>query len=430
MGSSHGEQRRRRTRRSAWRAGSVTAVALLVVLAGNAPARAAVRSGSMTFNTNNPQPTFANNPQFPPVTVTVGYDDQAGTIAVSETGGDAHYDTGFAGFDGISITGPTGNEVDISGYWTDPKYSSPTLSESGIGGALSASSYTVSPDGSTRTAEWTSSLLVGLNLTSATISQQQSGDSDCSCDVEITGQFYFPGYQPTVVIAADPQQAGKVGQKVTAPVAIHELGLVPGDTCDNINPSVCGTTSVTGLPPGLRWTGHSIAGRLTRAGTFTTVITAKRAYAGATAMASSTQTITWTVRPTRPLAVEWDGAPYKGKGLAVRPRWFSYTGDGSGIFAGLGRFGKITRRPIRWISWTPSHAVGYGADWQRFCRACTNRNEMPYPVKIELLRPEIWDGYVVFTMFRATYTHAVPEFGHRIWTSRLHLEQGAFYWTP
>src|ERR1700754_1945083 len=112
------------------------------LLTGTA-ANAAVRSGSETFNPNKPGPTFGGGSTLPPITISVGYDDQAGSLTVSETGGDPSYITGFAQFSDITLTGTNAPDVRITGDWDYPM--APTLADTAVNGTLTAQSFTKSP---------------------------------------------------------------------------------------------------------------------------------------------------------------------------------------------------------------------------------------------------------------------------------------------
>jgi hypothetical protein len=117
---------------------TVTVILLLGVscaVVSTPSAAAAIKSASMTFDPNQPGPTFGNPATLPDITMTVSYDDQAGMVTVSETGGDPSYLTGWAWFDSIVISGTNSPEITIQGYWDYPAVT-PMLTDSGVNGSL------------------------------------------------------------------------------------------------------------------------------------------------------------------------------------------------------------------------------------------------------------------------------------------------------
>jgi hypothetical protein len=108
-------------------------------------------------------------------------DDQAGTLTVSETGGDPSYDTGFARFDDITLTGTQAPDVSVSDDWDYP--APPTLADTAVNRTLTAQQFTKASDGSTLTAVFSDPAFAGQGLTFVTIEQTDTPDNMCDCDV-------------------------------------------------------------------------------------------------------------------------------------------------------------------------------------------------------------------------------------------------------
>ena len=87
-----------------WRLALGLAV-LLALLVFTGTASAAVRSAAFTFNPNATSPTF-NPTSLPAIQMSVSYDDQAGTVVVSESGEDPSYGSGWAPFVSVDLSGP------------------------------------------------------------------------------------------------------------------------------------------------------------------------------------------------------------------------------------------------------------------------------------------------------------------------------------
>jgi hypothetical protein len=74
-------------------------VALLAAFAvAAASASAAVRAGSLVFDPNPSGPPFGNPTRLPLISIAVSYDDQAGSVTVSQSGGDPSYAPAGRGF--------------------------------------------------------------------------------------------------------------------------------------------------------------------------------------------------------------------------------------------------------------------------------------------------------------------------------------------
>jgi hypothetical protein len=440
-----------------------------------ASASAAVRSGSETFNPNETGATFGNPPSLPDIVISVSYDDAAGTVTVSETGGDPSYTTGFAWFGGIELTGTDSPEISIQGYWDYPS-TTPTLTDSAVNGSLTPEQVTKSSDGSTITAIWSDPALANQPLTFVNIEQSDQPDNSCDCDVEPAGSFYFTGYEPTVVVLSPGIQT----TEVNTPLGTGECGIngaiccpTPGQPslttpCNGVqinatevnvangaygdDPSSTNGTeapyayAATGLPPGLSIDPQSglITGSPTTAGTYTPTVSATAKYNDNQSTAAGSTSFTWTITPAPPkpapkpkpvripkVAV-FDGAPDHGKGLQEKPYQLVYTGDGTGQLAGPGRHGSHSPRAwgrLRWSKWGTTSAAGTGDDWIDNCNPdCARGKFTPYHVDITLRRPEYEHGYEVFTRLTIRYTGRRPPFAKRAETWSLSYSDGGFGW--
>ena len=391
------------------------AVVLTVIasLLAAAPASAAVRSGSETFNPNSSAPSFSPPPQIPLLTIAISYDD-AGTVTLTESGGNVPADlTSFesAGlpwtdfqweFGGVSLFSSASPEIDIS-------QTGGTLTDDQIAGALQPQ-VTPSSDGTSVTAVWSSSFLANLNLTYVAISGDTITCDSAGCYGYTGGAFYFSGYAPVVVIATPGVQTSLLGF-AASPLQVR--AQIMGVASSDQNAGITSITA-TGLPPGLviNSVGH-ISGTPTQPGNYTTTVTATGQYNGGTENTSATTTFGWKItRPVARLPV-FLGAPYAGQGLQIKPRLITYTGDGTGFFAGFGKAGhrpKIGR--LRWSEWTPTVGLSTGGDWFDNCTpACANGLRTAYQVRLKAYRPEVMHGYNVFTRLAVRYTHRLPPYG-------------------
>jgi hypothetical protein len=72
----------------------------------------------------------------------------------------------------------------------------------------------------------------------------------------------------------------------------------------------------------------------------------------------------------------------------VRPTSILYTGDGSGILGGFDGTGASHPGHLRWLSWTRSRAVGFGAVWLDDCSpSCASGTFTAHTVKVVAFRP-------------------------------------------
>lgn len=189
--------------------------------------------------------------------------------------------------------------------------------------------------------------------------------------------------------------------------------------------------TASGLPPGLNMTsGGQISGTPTQPGKYATTVTATGLYNNSTQVASASTTFGWEI--TRPVArlPTFLGAPYRGQGLQIEPAVITYTGDGTGFFAG---FGRASHRPkvggLRWSVWTPTVSMATGGDWEDNCTPdCAAGLRTSYRVNLLAYRPEVVHGYSVFTRLSVTYTHGLPHYVHRrSYVMSLQYNQG-FFW--
>jgi hypothetical protein len=202
--------------------GRLTAVISVVVLALVAPtvALGTVRTESVTLNPNPTEPQFGSAPAKPLIPVVVSYEEQTGTITISQGGSEQSpfnsaepgtlqvaakwEDIGFVWIDHCAKTvGPTSPQVRIG--WGVPTVSySPAgalvepfgqeLLEEGVGGELT-SHVTISPDRSTWTSVWSSPILAGQNFTCFTLHEERSGEAGPTA---IFAGYATPEPQPQV----------------------------------------------------------------------------------------------------------------------------------------------------------------------------------------------------------------------------------------
>jgi hypothetical protein len=180
-------------------------------------ASAAVRTGSITLNPNPAAPQFGSPAPKPLIPVTVSYDDQAGSITLSEGGGivrpyeateGAQVRVEWEGLGEVELTHcahTTGVETSTALIgWPGPvayynpggtfssQVSAPSLTDDKIGGELHGQG-TVSADGSTVTVVWSDPAVAGQNFT---------------CFMLLGREVVFAGYEasePSPAPAPPPQ---------------------------------------------------------------------------------------------------------------------------------------------------------------------------------------------------------------------------------
>ena len=114
----------------------------------------------------------------------------------------------------------------------------------------------------------------------------------------------------------------------------------------------------------------------------------------------------------------------------VEPSSITYTGDGSGFFAGGHRPHSHRARSLKWKSWTANGASGSGFNWLNNCRPdCAHGKFTLYPVTLKLSRPRHEHHHLVFTRMNVTYTGSKPgRVKHReLW--KLVFSSGTWSWT-
>jgi hypothetical protein len=190
-----------------------------------AAADAAVRSVSVSYNPNPTGPSSNAGPPYPNATAIVSYDDQAGTISLTEKGALTYPDNPMAltfplaaewswinGLTFSHCSNTPGSAVSTAG--TDPIipeafYDSngnvsvapleAMLTDSRIAGLLSSSTPELSDGGSTVTTAWSSPLLANQNFTCVHFSPGgfAYGQPPYSGGVSFgRGLYYFTGYGP------------------------------------------------------------------------------------------------------------------------------------------------------------------------------------------------------------------------------------------
>lgn len=396
-----------------------------------------MRSGSASFNPNSSAPTFNPLPLRPSVSISVSYDD-AGTLSVTESGGNVPADitSAEAGptygespwaffnweFSGVTVSSSAGVELSVG-------QSGPGLTDNQVAGTLTGQ-VAPSSDGSSLTATWSSPLLANLNLTYAQIAGLTAfGCIAAGCYSYDGGAFYFSGYAPTVSVASPGTQIAQVGFSAD-PVTIS--AQMAGASSDDSSAAIS-TLSATGLPPGLALEDSGdIQGRPTQPGNYITTITATGKYNDGTQTTTGSATFSWQIsRPHVTLpAYLGAGAPSTDQGLQTRPASITYTGDGTGFFAGYGAAGH---RPhvgrLHWGSWTTTQARASGGNWVDNCTPdCASGFRTAYRVSLRAYRPEVIDGYSVFTRLAVTYTGRRPRGARRAYTWLLSYNDG-FFWS-
>jgi hypothetical protein len=190
-----------------------------------AAADAAVRSVSVSYNPNPTGPTFNPGPPYPIASAIVSYDDQAGTISLTEKGALTYPDDPMAPtfplaaewswINGLTLShcnNTPGSAVSTAG--TDPIipeafYDSngnvsmrpleASLTDSHLAGLLSSSAPTLSDGGSTMTTTWSSPLLANQNFTCVEFGPGGFAYGQLPYTGGVSfggGLYYFTGYRP------------------------------------------------------------------------------------------------------------------------------------------------------------------------------------------------------------------------------------------
>jgi hypothetical protein len=125
--------------------------------------------------------------------------------------------------------------------------------------------------------------------------------------------------------------------------------------------------------------------------------------------------------------VAGEGPAVPGGNPSVKPTEIIYTGDGSGLLAGLHKKPHAFN-PIKWSSWRKHAANGSGANWIDNCTpSCAQGTFIGYPVTIKLFRPRVKAGYDVFTRMTLTYTGQKPSFVHTSTVTWKLVVNGTFF---
>jgi hypothetical protein len=423
---------------------SVIALASAVLAIAAGQASAAVRTGTLDFNPNPPGPTFGTPALLPEVTVSVAYDDQAGTLVITVTGGDPSYYTGWPPMNGIQLSGPGASAIFISNDWDPNSKTPPTLSEGAVNGTLDG---TFTESGTTLTVSFSDPALAAQNLTYVNVEGSEATTAP-------SGSFHLTGYAPTILLDMPPAQRTRVDTPLGSGIELNgtETGLAPWVTGgDSATAGISGdeipvdTFTATGLPPGIRVgsgdSGPALVGKPTTVGIYTVTLTGTAPYNNDTQTNTGRTQFAWTITPLPPPPppplpkIPTFVGPNANHNLQVRPTQMVYSGDGAAFFAGPGRAGhRVKPGHLRWQTWTANRATGSGDDWMDNCTPdCVNGYRTPYHVTLVLSRPRMLDHTLVFTRVRETFTGRRPQFGHtrapRATTRKIAYSDPYFLWS-
>jgi hypothetical protein len=153
----------------------------------------------------------------------------------------------------------------------------------------------------------------------------------------------------------------------------------------------------------------------------------------ATSPAAATTTSSSVSETSLPAVPTSLGPPAPGQDPQVRPDVIVYTGDGTGLFAGLGSAG---RQPdlgrLRWTTWNGEQAVANGGDWTDNCTPdCASGVHSSVPVTLTASAPGSLDGYKVFTRLNVDFLNALPPglTAHSLIWSLTYAPTDGFSWT-
>src|SRR5690242_3359603 len=83
--------------------------------------------------------------------------------------------------------------------------------------------------------------------------------------------------------------------------------------------------------------------------------------------------------------------------LKAKPASITYTGDGSGFFAG-GPKSNHRAKPLSWSSWTATGSQGSGFNWLNDCTPnCAAGTFHRFAVNLHAYRPRTLGGHLIFT---------------------------------
>ena len=115
--------------------------------------------------------------------------------------------------------------------------------------------------------------------------------------------------------------------------------------------------------------------------------------------------------------------------LQIRPARITYTGDGTGFLGGSNV--RDQHSGIAWTAWKPTIARGSGFNQLDNCNPdCAAGRFTGYPVTLELWRPQVLGGTLVFTRMTIFYTRGSPEGEPRHYTFTDTYAHGAYGWGP
>ncbi|MGO9789114.1 MAG: hypothetical protein ACLP8S_06200 [Solirubrobacteraceae bacterium] len=127
------------------------------------------------------------------------------------------------------------------------------------------------------------------------------------------------------------------------------------------------------------------------------------------------------------MALEYDGGTANHpSAFGRKPKSLTFTGDGSGYYAG-DRNGKPA--PIHWTTWTATKATAHTYEWDRFYQGSNGTNYRAYPVVVTLSAPVTEHGERLFTKLTDVYTGRLPASNWpRIGTMYARWSYGSFNW--
>ncbi len=132
-----------------------------------------------------------------------------------------------------------------------------------------------------------------------------------------------------------------------------------------------------------------------------------------------------------PQVVTFEGAPDHGQGLQSRPKVILISGDGSELLAGHGHASRHPRiGRLRWTTWTGTDSKAWGGWWIDNCTPdCVRGTHIPYRVNLEVYRPEVEQGYDLFTRMKVTFLGKHPSYPYKqTQVFKLRTQSKSFFW--
>jgi hypothetical protein len=149
------------------------------------------------------------------------------------------------------------------------------------------------------------------------------------------------------------------------------------------------------------------------------------AFAAAGAIQSSDATVSASL-PASPTYLQ---ATDELDGLQVEPGKITYTGDGTGFLGGAIVHNQAS--DVHWTKWTTTLASGTGFNQLDDCDPdCARGKFTGYRVKIELWRPRVLVGNLVFTRMTIFYTKSQPRGSARHYTFTDTYAGNGYGWGP